>query len=394
MKVVLISPFFSDPALDPRGMLDRYVLLRALPRELVRLGHAVTVIVHAPVSETFEEAGIQYHFVQSSRAGWGAGRVAQRWKPRYGPAYYAPLPRLGSLLKAQQPDVVHFLGLTMDLHLARVLRSLQSRGTPVVAHYHGGLPATSRRLRNVQRHNVTRLSRVLFTTEEQADAWLAAGLGLRPEQVALILETSTDMQPLERCVARQRTGMVGDPVYVSTGRLHPVKDPLTLLEGFALIHAEQPGARLYLYYLSDEMLAEVRQVLNERASLRAAVELRGRASAAEMPAIYSSADFLLQASLREWSGLAVLEAMACGCVPVVTDIPSFRLMTEGGAYGRLFKPGDARGLAAAALNVDLGDLPALSDSVRRHLEDRLSFPALAHEVSAVYEEVVGRSGRL
>ncbi|HEX2282106.1 MAG TPA: glycosyltransferase, partial [Thermomicrobiales bacterium] len=123
-----------------------------------------------------------------------------------------------------------------------------------------------------------------------------------------------------------------------------------------------------------------------------AVELRGRARHDEMEAIYSSADFLLQASLREWSGLAVLEAMSCGCIPIVTNIPSFSAMTSDGTYGRLFQPGDAEGLASAALEIDAAERERLSEDVRNRFRESLSFEALARDVERVYLEVCRRSG--
>lgn len=109
-----------------------------------------------------------------------------------------------------------------------------------------------------------------------------------------------------------------------------------------------------------------------------------------MEAIYNSADFLLQASRREYSGVAVLDAMVCGTVPIVTDIPSFRAMTDGGRFGRLFPVGDAEALARAALDVPRDEIPALSAAVRRHFEGRLSFAAAARRLDEIYVEILER----
>ena len=111
-----------------------------------------------------------------------------------------------------------------------------------------------------------------------------------------------------------------------------------------------------------------------------------------MEAVYSSADFLLQASRREFSGCAVLEAMSCGTIPIVTDIPSFRAMTEGGRYGILFPPGDFAGLARRTLSVDRSRLQAYSAEVRAHFESCLSFSAMAGRLEAVYRATLGAGG--
>lgn len=391
MKIAFVMPFFSDDVRDPDVLLATYPIVRLLPSELARRGHDVTVLVHALVDASRECAGVRYEFVRTPAWGAAAGRLLHRWKPRYGPAYYAPITRLVQRLRTVRPDLVHFFGLTMDLHLAQVLRALTRQGTPLVAHFHGGVPATSWRLRPLQRHNLNRIARVLFTTQEQAQPWLAASAGMSPEQVRIVLETSSPFQGLDRAKARQRTGMCGNPVYLSVARLHPVKDIPTMLRGFALIRQAQPSARLYLYYASSELLPAVRSFLAEHPEVASSVELRGRAPFVDMEAIYSSSDFLLQASLREWSGLAVLEAMSCGCIPIVSRIPSFASMTAEGTFGRLFDPGDAGGLAAAARSISAVERRQLSSRVRDHFRSTLSFEAMAREIELVYLQVLDRS---
>ena len=112
-----------------------------------------------------------------------------------------------------------------------------------------------------------------------------------------------------------------------------------------------------------------------------------------MAAIYSSADFLLQASRREFSGCAVLEAMACGAIPVVTDIPSFRAMTDRGRLGALFPIGDDRALADGVLAIPPERIPARSAEVAAHFRRELSFAAMAWRLAPVYDELleIGRA---
>ncbi len=385
----MVMPFHSPEVANPDVMLARYPILRILPAALAGLGHDVTVLIHAALDAQCDINTVRYEFICPPRYAVWLGEVIHRRKPRYGPAYYQPATRLVRRLEALAPDVVHFFGLTMDIQLALVARLTARMRIPLVVHFHGGAPAQSWKRRPLQRYNQRRIARVLFTTRQQADLWVSGGLGLAQCQVELVLETSSPFRGLEKAAARSLTGMRGDPVYLSAGRLHPVKDPLTMLEGFARIQAAQPGARLYLYYLSDEILAQVRSFLEQQPDVNDVVELRGRVELEEMEAVYSSADFLLQASLREWSGLAIVEAMSCGCIPIVSDIPAFAMMTEGGTFGRLFDTGDAHGLASAALGISTEERRDLSAAVRRHFEEQLSFAAMAREIDRVYCAVTG-----
>lgn len=385
MKVCYVSTFYPETVRTPSAMLERWPLLRSLPPALAEAGHQVVVLAHAGEPATQRIGGAGYVFIDPGNAARTAARLLNHWKPRHGPAYYLPATRLVRELRRQRPDVVHFAGLTLDLHLAQVARACSGLAVPLVVHFHGGEPDHGR-MRRLQSHNAGRISRVLMTTLQQAEPWIAAGM-FEPDQVAQVVESSSPFTGIDRDVARASTAMVGDPVYLSAGRLDAIKDPLTMLRGFERIADSQPHARLYLYYLTADLLPDVTTFLTERPALARRIELRGKAPLEEMEAIYSSADFLLQASLREWSGLAVIEAMSCGCIPVVSDIPSFQMLTDRGRFGRLFVTGDPEDLARAALSISQSERSHLLQAVRDHFHRELSFAAMARQIDAVYRDL-------
>ncbi len=117
-----------------------------------------------------------------------------------------------------------------------------------------------------------------------------------------------------------------------------------------------------------------------------------------MESVFNSADFLLQASrpttpggIVEFSGYVPLEAMACGVIPVVSDIPSFRVMTDGGRVGLLFPCGDHTELARSVLSLTPSDIARLGPAARDHFEQELSFQAMARKLEAVYLQARNRS---
>ena len=383
LRILIISPFYDERVKTLSESLDRFPILRELPGELRKLGHQVRFIGLGPARSECVVDGIPYRWERAARPIQIAGRLAHRWKPHHGPAYYAPSLRLALMVRRWKPDIIHVFGLTIDLQLSFV-RLLAHRRSHMVVHYHGGTPAEGAIRSRIQALATGRVEAALFTSLAQATPWIDAGL-LERHQVHRVLETSSPFAGIDRAVAREQTGMTGNPVYLSAGRLHPIKDPLTMLRGFAHIARRQPEARLYLYYLTDELLNETRAFVHSFPILRSRVEFRGRADTADMEAIYSSADVLLQASRREWSGLAILEAMSCGCIPVISDIPSFAAMTENGRYGKLFTPGDAQGLANAAMSI--ADPETFSAEIREHFREHLSFTAMARQLDGIYREL-------
>ncbi len=79
----------------------------------------------------------------------------------------------------------------------------------------------------------------------------------------------------------------------------------------------------------------------------------------EVVLLMQAAGALVQPSLYEGFGLPVLEAMACGCPVVASDIPPIREVTAGSAL--LFPAGEVDGLIAALREVTRS--PELRDSL-------------------------------
>ncbi|MFN7144684.1 MAG: glycosyltransferase family 4 protein, partial [Myxococcota bacterium] len=298
------------------------------------------------------------------------------------------------LVEAARPDVIHSFDLAFYPSLALLGHLARRLGVPLVAHFHGGAPARRPGYRAVARHALARTDRALFTTRARGREWVRAGL-LDDARIAEVVETSTFFRARDRDAARARTGLHGDPLYVCAGRLAPVKDPLTTLDGFARIARVRPGARLVLTWNDAPLLAEVRRRVAGDPVLASRVDLRGPVPHAAMEDLLASADHLLQSSVREVCGVVVLEALACGVVPVLTDIPPFRRLTDDGRVGRLFPVGDPVALAAQALA--LAEAPpderrAMRRDAAAHFDRALAFPALGAELERIYEDLLGARG--
>jgi glycosyltransferase involved in cell wall biosynthesis len=265
-------------------------------------------------------------------------------------------------------------------------------GVPLVAHYHGGAPARRAWLRAAQRDALDHLDGACFTDVSRAAAWgLGAADAGRGPRVFDVLETSTELTPVPRDDARARVrarwGVTGDPLYACVARLDPVKDPLTVIRGFArLLAAGAPGPdpRLVMAYTDAPMEAACRAEV-ERLGIATRVAFVGRMVGPDVAVLLSAADAFVQASVREVCGVAVLEAAAVGAIPIVTDLPVFR--RNLGPHGARFPIGDDRALAEALGRVDGRDERGRA-ALRAHFAATLSFAAMAAEVEGVYRALV------
>lgn len=390
MKICHVFGYY-DPELqgndaEPAALLEKFPLVRELPAELARLGHSVTVLHHYFRDAAIEQSGISYEFIKPSAASRSVGNVLSRFYRQAPYPYFQLSGGIQKRLKEIEPDIIHYFGLTILPNLWLISRRAVQNKIPLVVHYHGGSPVNQWPARRLERKILPRLSRVLFTSGEQAAAWIDAGLA--PDKVRRVMETSTAFHYRDRRQARRESGLSGNPVFVSAGRLHPVKDPLTMLRGFARIAEEWSEARLYLFYRSEELLPQMKKIIANDPRLKERVKLCGEAAHSEMESVLNSADFYLQASRREFSGYAVLEAMACGTIPVVTDIPSFREMTEGGRFGLLFPPGDDARLASRVLQFGRKNISTFPRKIRKKFDATLSFPVLAKRIEEIYRELL------
>jgi prepilin-type N-terminal cleavage/methylation domain-containing protein len=144
-----------------------------------------------------------------------------------------------------------------------------------------------------------------------------------------------------REAARRESGLTGSPAILWVGRLNANKDPLTVLDAFERSARDLPGATLTMIYGTEELLNAVRARVHDSAALRDRVRLIGAVPHERLAACYSAADLFITGSHHEGSGYSLMEACACGAIPIVTDIPTFRIMTAGGTVGALWTAGDA-----------------------------------------------------
>lgn len=381
MRLCIVNPFYDTVPETPLEVTGRYRHVEALAVALSRRHHEVLVVQALNEDRSEQRDGVQFRSVRvphRSAARLGGGRLGLDLLAREN------LKGILTALDEFAPDAVHMNGVTLLQPLASISSWCSRNNRPLTVSHHGGSPGRAPWLRSAHRRALSRCRAVFFTTESHAVPWMAAGV-LRRDQVVTCMEVSSTFAPADRKSARTRTGMHGAPVFVWNGRLHKGKDPLTALRGFSLIRSGWPNARLYMIYLTAEMISEVRQTIEEDKNLSGAVELLGRLPPSAVEDFLNSADFIVQSSLSEVAGYSVAEAMACGVIPVLTDIPSFRAMTGNGRYGMLFPTGNHQAMAECVLGLDLDRLTALSSDVHAHFVRALSYDTIAE----VYDRTLG-----
>jgi len=370
MRVVQVN-YVADAAIpSPDALLDRYFTLTGWSEAIRAAGTVdVRVVQRFPRADRRTRGGIEYVFCEDDR-------------------------QLAAAAAAFDPQIVHVNGIVFPVRTWRLRSRLPASAAVVVqSHSDGGAIGRAPLLRAAGRLLRGAVDAFLFAAPEHADAWRAAGfIGARglsraAERVYYVMPASTSFRPVPRAEARAESRISGNPSVLWVGRLNANKDPLTALDGFERALAALPDATLTMVYSTTELLAEVRARIESSSALRSRVRLTGEVPHDRLPAFFSAADLFLVGSHHEGSGYSLMEAMACGAVPIVTDIPTFRVMT-GGSIGALWKPGDAADCARALRETRARDLDAERRKLAKHFERELSWEAVGKKAIEIYQSVV------
>lgn len=290
-----------------------------------------------------------------------------------------------------RPDVIHVFGLARSPQLAAIAEFSRRAGARLSASFHGGAPPRNPIARALQRRALADIAAMFFPAAHYASEWRHRGVIASRTHIVIAPEVSSPFTRVERDQARAELGVGDELVLAWSGRLHPVKDPLTALRAFERVVAQRPGARLLMAYRSSELLGDVSRFLEVRPAVQDRVRLLGEWPHERMATLFSAADLFVQSSLREYGGNSLVEAMSCGAVPVVTDIPSFRALTDGGRLARLFSAGDAAAMARAITTLADEERRTLSTSICRYFDEQLSYAALARVYEQTFAAMGGKS---
>ena len=377
MHVVQVGFHADIQQRSPEALLEAWPGATAIASATAREGCRVTVVQVAHETATIERDGVTYRFQEVSSGPWGGAARQTRWLGGFR--------GLSSVLADSQPDIAHVQGLTAPLHTRLLARTLPN--VPILAQDHAGRPAAGLR-RPLHKWGFRNLSAVAFTLREQATPFIDAGV-LRPDILIFeVIEGSSRFTPGDQAAAREKCGLFGNPCLLWVGRLDANKDPLTVLDAVDRALAELPRLRLWCLYSEAQLLETVQARLQSSRRLSDAVRLLGKVPHHEIEDLFRAADLFVLASHSEGSGYALLEALACGTVPLVTDIPSFRKITGNGEVGELFPVDDAQGLARLLSEWARRDRQPLRQAARRHFEQHLSYEAIGRQLLEAYETVV------
>jgi len=362
MKIVFASYAYSPEYNDPQSWLQRIDFYTGI---LTRLAFKHTIISIEQIDHEgiYPHQGVQYHFKKLTKLG------------RNFPF------KLHGYIKGFEPDVVFIHGLHFS-HQIIQLRLHLGANVKIIAQHHAEQPY--RGFKKLMQQLADKcINAYLFASRDMGLEWVKRGNIAKPEKIHQVMEVSSVFGVIDKRIALSKTGISGSPVFLWVGRLNQNKDPLTVVRAFLQYARSNTAARLYMIYQTEELLSQIIKLIECNPLGKETITLVGKIQHPELLYWFNSADFMISGSHYEGSSVVVCEAMSCGVIPIVTDILSFKMMTDNGKCGFLYQPGNQVALLASLLQTEAMGVTAKREACLRFYKYELSFEAIAGKIEQV-----------
>lgn len=296
-----------------------------------------------PYLDNFKQAGHDVHFIAMSPSpergvptyNVGIGRryseTEGKWK------YPISMLRARRLIKKIKPDIVH-------AHYATScgLTAMMCGFHPTIVTVHGSDLTTGIKSpiwRPLLRRILTFADCVNTVSKDLEE--MAISLGIEPDKI----KTLTLGIDMDTFTSTDRSEIFpSNPIrLLCTRRLEPVFDHPTIIA--ALARLKEKKFEFRMTFVGDGSLRDALKQQAEDVGLNGCVKFTGKVPNNNLPDIIRRHDVYLSASLWDGTSLSLLEAMATGLFPVVSDIKANSALLRHNVDGLLFKIGDADDLA-------------------------------------------------
>jgi glycosyltransferase involved in cell wall biosynthesis len=141
-----------------------------------------------------------------------------------------------------------------------------------------------------------------------------------------------------------------DRFWLYVAHCYPHKNHSGLLQAYALLKQQNPTAWPLVLRGKRFNRGEELDAISSRLGIQSSIHWLPPLQDHEMPLLYSSAASLVFPSTFEGGGIPIMEAMACGCPVLASDIPTTREFAQNAAV--IFDPANPAAIASAMLQFE------------------------------------------
>ncbi len=261
-------------------------------------------------------------------------------------------------------------------------------GVPAVVHtYHGWAQelhnqnAAGRLLLACERLAARASDAVIAVSHSVVEDALQNGIGIR--SLYSVVPNGIDLTRFRASAPFDRSSVDGNPVLGAIGSMTPEKGFEVLLE--AMVDVKRRFPRVQLFAIGDGPLRAELEHRAQHLGLGETVRFLGRVE--DVRPWLHTFDLVVQPSLREGQGLALLEAMAAGCPVIASRVGGIPEFIDDQETGILTTPGDSSALAGAICKLapDEERKNLLARAARERVRSGYSLERMIRGVETVYD---------
>ena len=352
------------------------IVATELGLELANRGHQVHFITYANPIRLGERPDILYHEVE----------VSNYPLFQYPPYCLALASRMAEVAEQYELDLLHVhyaIPHSVSAFLARGILA-GTRRLPFVTTLHGTditLVGMDRSYFPITRYSIEQSDAVTSISEDLRRHTLEVFSVTKPIETIHNFVNTELYRPAESSGPRPSR-------LIHLSNFRPVKRVTDCIRVLAEVRKEVDAE---LWMVGDGPDRGAAERLAHDLGLIGAVRFLGKRN--DVPALLREADVLLMPSEMESFGLAALEGMSSGLVPVGTRVGGVPELIADGVDGYLCEVGDVETMAsrAASLLRDGSRRQAMSDAARRTAVERFSTDLLIPKYEALYRRVLEES---
>lgn len=235
-------------------------------------------------------------------------------------------------------DLVHVHGVDFFFDFLALTHIFHQK--PMLASTHGGFFHTefAQYLKKIYFHSVTRISaaaynRIIATSENDGDIFKQI---LKPSRLTVI-ENGVDIYKFENTASATL-----QPTLIYFGRWSVNKGLLETLELLANLCAQEPHTPWTITIAGREYDLTAKTILDYAVQLGIADRVRivPSPSNEDLRALIAQASYFICMSRHEGFGIAPIEAMSAGLIPILSAIPPFQRLVKNTGVGLVLKDTD------------------------------------------------------
>src|SRR5471030_620578 len=240
MKFLFTSYVFTKQFNSPEAWIERIKAYTGILEALAKKNEVIS-IEQINYQGNYQKDGVQYYFKHFTKM----GRLLSF--------------RLHRFIKKHNPDIIDIQSLHFPLQIIQ-LRLLSGNKARIIVQNHAEKPFNG--LKRLAQQLADRyIDAYLFASHELGAEWVKNGNISSSKKIHEVMEVSSVFYPIKKEAARIQTKVTGGPFFLWVGRLNENKDPLTVVSAFLKFIYSEPAARLYMIYHTDELLQQVKDLL-------------------------------------------------------------------------------------------------------------------------------------